>query len=101
MQEYFFEDWNRIRLVLGDSNKSDSNCLVKITEQSYNEIFGSDHRLGNFDTASKTYQIASFDKDDNEDGSIWDKPETYQAIYSVKNTPDTVDMTNTLESRED
>lgn len=101
LQEYFFEDWNRIRLVLGDSNKSDSNCLVKITEQSYNEIFGSDHRLGNFDTASKTYQIASFDKDDNEDGSIWDKPETYQAIYSVKNTPDTVDMTNTLESRED
>ena len=41
LQEYFYEDYEKIRLVLGDSKKSDAEPqFIKATKTDYNALFG-------------------------------------------------------------
>jgi len=42
LQEYFYEDYEKIRLVLGDNKKSvdDTNRFIIATQNDYNELFG-------------------------------------------------------------
>lgn len=42
LQEYFYEDYEKIRLVLGDNKKSvdDTNRFIIATQNNYNELFG-------------------------------------------------------------
>lgn len=96
LQEYFFEDWNRIRLVLGDNRNDNSagNSLITVSEVRFDEMFGSNHGLGNYEKASKTYQVSSFDGKN----SIWNKIETYLAIYSSKKIKGIDIETNTVDS---
>ena len=54
LEEYFFEDWRKIRLVLGDNQKPDSAHQF-ITEsdaheQELNDLFGNDHGLDSYAT---------------------------------------------------
>lgn len=81
LEEYFYEDWNKIRLVLGDNQKSAEINLIARTEQAYSDIFGSNHDLETYEDKKVTYKLKSF-----EPGSVWHFPEAYQAIYdsSVK-----------------
>lgn len=80
LEEYFFEDWNKIRLVLGDNTKAHDGGLqfVSKIEQSYDEIFGSNHGLLSYEDKAVNYQIKAFDDED----SPWQNPKAYQLIYA-------------------
>ncbi|HIF9358910.1 TPA: McrB family protein [Photobacterium damselae] len=78
LEEYFFDDWNKIRLVLGDNQKEAALCFVNKQEDSYESLFGTNHGLNLYEDAKVTFQLASFDGDD----SVWDQPEAYIAIYT-------------------
>ncbi|WP_291332392.1 AAA family ATPase [Desulfovibrio sp.] len=64
LEEYFFEDWRKIRLVLGDNQKNDVNARF-IAEsdalQDLSSLFGSDHGLESYTTKRRyTVQPAAF-----------------------------------------
>jgi len=77
LEEYFFEDWNKIRLVLGDNRKAESLRFVTEEKQSYDEIFGAGHGLDSYETGSFSYTLASFDGKN----SVWDDEQAYIGIY--------------------
>ncbi|PSU55699.1 hypothetical protein CTM75_19490 [Photobacterium phosphoreum] len=78
LEEYFFDDWNKIRLVLGDNQKEAALCFVTKQEDSYGSLFGAAHGLNTYEDAKITFQLSSFDGND----SVWDQPEAYIAIYT-------------------
>jgi len=78
LEEYFFEDWNKIRLVLGDNQKAENLQFVTEEKQSFDSLFGNDHGLNSYQQEEKSYKLLSFDND------VWKTPEAYIGIYKAK-----------------
>ncbi|NUW71952.1 AAA family ATPase [Vibrio mediterranei] len=84
-EEYFFEDWNKIRLVLADNQKAENSQLEglqfiseqKLTTEALGTLFGHNHGLNQYGEEQQKFTLK--DKTD----SVWDNPSAYIGIYSL------------------
>ena len=77
LEEYFFEDWRKIRLVLGDNQKADATRQF-VTESDAHEqdltaLFGNNHELDSYAT-KRRYSLRE---------SAFDDPAAYIGIYQA------------------
>ena len=77
LEEYFFEDWNKIRLVLGDNQKAEDLQFINEEKLSFDILFGNDHGLNSYQQDEKSYRLLPFDND------VWNTPEAYSGIYKA------------------
>ncbi|HBC7879323.1 TPA: AAA family ATPase [Klebsiella oxytoca] len=81
LQEYFFDDWNKIRLVLADNQKQDDSLQFVIEKtDDLDTLFGNNHDLRRHDQQSTAYELEAFDEE------IWNMPKAYRAIYQPQQT---------------
>lgn len=76
LEEYFFEDWRKIRLVLGDNQKSEDAQFITESnsqEQDLSTLFGSDHGLDSY-TTKRRFQSQP---------SAYTNPAAYLGIYQT------------------
>ncbi len=82
LQEYFFDDWNKIRLVLADNQKQDDSLQFVIEKtDDLDTLFGNNHGLRRHDQQSTAYELKDFDQE------IWNIPQAYRSIYQPQQTP--------------
>jgi 5-methylcytosine-specific restriction enzyme B len=81
LQEYFFDDWNKIRLVLADNQKQDDSLQFVIEKtDDLDTLFGNNHGLRRHDLQSTAYELEAFDQE------IWNMPQAYRSIYQPQQT---------------
>jgi len=74
LEEYFFEDWRKIRLVLGDNQKPNAAQFITVNdadEQALNDLFGDDHGLDSH-TTQRCHQLQP---------SAFANPASYLGVY--------------------
>lgn len=76
LEEYFFEDWQKIRLVLGDNQKIEAARFIIESgnhEEELAGLFGSDHGLDAY-TTRRRYNVQE---------AAFSTPEAYTGIYET------------------
>lgn len=79
LQEYFFEDWQKIRLVLGDNQKPADLQFVteeKLSSKKLDDLFGNGHGLNQYGDEQRRYALQLFSE------PVWQEPQAYLGIYS-------------------
>lgn len=74
LEEYFFEDWHKIQLVLGDNQKPDTARFITkrdADEQALHNLFGDNHGLDSY-SIQHHYQLQP---------SAFTNPASYRGIY--------------------
>ena len=71
LEEYFFEDWRKIRLVLGDNQKPDAAQFITESDAQLNDLFGDNHGLDSY-TTQRRHQLQP---------SAFANPAAYLGIY--------------------
>lgn len=82
LEEYFYNDWQKIRLVLGDNQKKDESLYFVRSVENQSDLatlFGQT-ALDDLQEAGISYQLC---KDDDQ---VWDNPLAYQQIYAPNTT---------------
>jgi 5-methylcytosine-specific restriction protein B len=77
LAEYFFEDWQKIRLVVGDNQKPEAYQLINQSDVDYEVLFGDTEDVGDVADEVQDYKLIEADSE------LWTDPLTYIGIYSA------------------